>query len=242
VLALLVPVVIILLLAIPNVILATTFGSFLSAVTAYFMGDKTAYNDGFVTLNPTKHIDVLGYTLFLGIMLLTNTLLGHLGITPLVLLFLIMAGIRRPIDVPFNEENFNNPISGQVLTLLAKPVGLLTYSFLSLLIMKFIPINTGLINSIGTWQFFVWQFLDYGATIGIFFGILELLPLPMQTSGRIIEVLSPPEFEEILESYSLYASIIFLGLFIIPGVREVFFSSMTSMTYGIKTIFHKIIF
>lgn len=230
------------LLIFPNFIMALTFSGFFTALAAHIQGDTTPKHEGYLTLNPMKHVDVGGSALFVGIMLLANVLLGNSPLTSIVFIMLIMGNIRRQVVVPINEENFTNPIKGQVITLLADPVGSIFYSFLAMTLMRFLPFDTSLLLSTTHWQGFAWQFLDNAATIGIYLGVLDLIPLPPQASGRIIQLLIPEDQEEINEWYSSYGIIVLLGLLLIPGVSDIFFKALVAMAFGIKIIFHKILF
>ena len=224
---------IVLLVIFPNFVLAQVFGNFLTALTAYFLGDKTAQREGFLTFNPAKHLDLKGSLIFLSVILFANMLLGDSPVTSLVFVFLLVANIRRPVIVPVNEENFKNPILGECATILADPLGSIFYSFLCLACIRFLPIDLPAL---------VWQFFDAGATIGIQLGVLDLIPLPPQAGGRIMQLLIPEEQEDFLEAYSTYGMFIFLGLLIIPGVNDVMFGVIRNITTGIKMMFFKLLF
>lgn len=224
---------ILLLVIFPNFVLAQAFGNIFTTLTAYFLGDHTPLHNGFLTLNPAKHLDIGGSLVFITVILISNMLLGDSPITSLIFVFLLVSNIRRPIIVPVDEENFKNPILGECATLLARPLGSIFYSFLCLVAIRFLPLN--ILN-------FVSPFLAFGAQLGIQFGVLDLIPLPPQAGGRIIQLLIPEDQEDFLEAYSIYGMFIFLGLLLIPGVNNVLFSFIGKVTLGIKQIFMKILF
>ncbi len=77
---------------------------------AYLMGDKTAYYEGRLTLNPAPHIDPIGSVLIPGVLAITNA--GF------------MVGWAKP--VPFNPYNLRAPFGlprkvGEALVALAGP-------------------------------------------------------------------------------------------------------------------------
>ena len=89
------------------------------ALAAFALGDKTAYNEGRMTLNPFKHLDFLGTMMFL----------------------LVQVGWGKP--VPIQAENFKNPKRDQAIVALAGPFS----NFLLGLILTIIIAKTGYSNS-----------------------------------------------------------------------------------------------
>ena len=85
------------LLRIPVVLLALSFHEMSHAYTAYKMGDDTAKNLGRLTMNPLKHLDLVGS------------------------ICLLLFGIGWAKPVPIMTRNFENPKKGMVLTSLAGP-------------------------------------------------------------------------------------------------------------------------
>ena len=84
--------------SLPIILLALSLHETAHGYVAYKCGDHTAYNLGRLTLNPTKHIDPMGFVCML--------VLGF--------------GWAKP--VPINTRNFNNPKRGMALSALAGPV------------------------------------------------------------------------------------------------------------------------
>ncbi len=231
-----------LLLIFPSVIMAQVFGNCFSAVAAYFLGDKTAHSEGFITLNPFRHMDISGALIFIGVILIASVVLGNSPLTSLVFMFLIFSNVRRPVIVPINEENFKNPVRDECLAIFAHPLGSIFYSFLAMCIMKIIAPDGSVFTTEYSPLWFAWNFLDVASTIGIQFGVLDLIPLPPQASGRIIQLLIPEEYEDAIETYWTYGFIILLCLFVVPGVSNVFFNIIGRTTTGIKIMFHKLLF
>ena len=83
------------------------------ALTAHWLGDDTAKNQGRMTLNPLKHLDPIGTILFLVI------------------------GIGWGKPVPINPSYFKNPRQGQALVALAGPVSNILLASLLGIFMKF---------------------------------------------------------------------------------------------------------
>lgn len=83
----------------PAVIIGLTFHEFAHAAAAYRLGDRTAYHQGRLTLNPAAHVDILG------------------------LLMIYFAGFGWARPVPVNPFNFSgNRNTGMILVSLAGPL------------------------------------------------------------------------------------------------------------------------
>lgn len=83
----------------PAVIIGLTFHEYAHARAAYSLGDRTAYHQGRLTLNPFAHVDILG------------------------LLMLYFAGFGWARPVPVNPFNFRgNRDTGMLLVSLAGPL------------------------------------------------------------------------------------------------------------------------
>ncbi|MFZ5632725.1 MAG: site-2 protease family protein [Bacillota bacterium] len=83
----------------PAVIVGLVFHEYAHGLAAYSLGDRTAYHQGRLTLNPAAHIDILG------------------------LLMLYMAGFGWARPVPVNPFNFKgNRSRGLLLVSLAGPL------------------------------------------------------------------------------------------------------------------------
>src|SRR5512143_3836374 len=82
----------------PGVILGLTVHEFSHAWVSHLCGDTTSKEQGMVTLNPLKHIDLLGF------------------------LMLIVAGFGWAKPVQFNEMNLRNPRADVIKIALAGPL------------------------------------------------------------------------------------------------------------------------
>jgi Zn-dependent protease len=85
------------------------------ALVAYYLGDPTAKMNGRVSLNPLKHLDLMGSLVFI----LTQRI-----------------GWGKP--VPVNPANFKNPIRDSALTALAGPMSNLILAFIVVLPWKYL--------------------------------------------------------------------------------------------------------
>ena len=93
------------LLFIPIFLLSLTVHELAHAFTAYKKGDNTAKNAGRLTLNPIKHLDIVGSV----IMPFASFASGFL-----------LIGWAKP--VPVNRNNFKNPLKDDAIVSFAGPL------------------------------------------------------------------------------------------------------------------------
>ena len=94
----------------PAVIVALSFHEWAHAFAAYKLGDPTARNVGRMTLNPFKHIDILGF----------------------IMMILFRFGWAKP--VPINVRNFSKPKRDEIIVSLSGVITNFILAFLSLLV------------------------------------------------------------------------------------------------------------
>lgn len=133
-------------------------------------GDKTAEQQGRLTLNPIKHIDLLGTIIIPGIMLITFT--GFIF------------GWAKP--VPVDARNFKNPKRAMMMVALAGPLSNLLMALIWVLIARIgvtIPIE------------FISLPLIYsgvaGISINLILALINLLPIPPLDGSRVVSGLLP---------------------------------------------------
>lgn len=125
-------------LRLPGLLLAIVIHEFSHGYTAYLLGDDTAKNSGRLTLNPIKHIDLIGF----------------------IFLLIFRFGWAKP--VPINPLNFKNRRKGIVIVSLSGPFSNFLVAFIILFIISLDVINNYLLLNIlflGLW---------YNMMLGIF--------------------------------------------------------------------------
>lgn len=104
-------------LTLPGILIGLTIHEFSHAYSAYLLGDNTAKQHGRLTLNPLKHIDIVG----------------------LLMLILLRFGWAKP--VPINPNNFPNRKIGYILVSIAGPISNILFAifitFIMVLSIKF---------------------------------------------------------------------------------------------------------
>ncbi len=156
-------------------------------------GDKTAEQQGRLTLNPLKHIDWFGTVILPGLLLITFT--GFIF------------GWAKP--VPVDARNFKNPKKAMMMVALAGP--------LSNLIMA---IGWALLARIGVMieVAFISLPLIYtgiaGITINLVLTLINMLPIPPLDGSRIVSGLLPDYWAwryNQLERYGFFILILLLA-------------------------------
>ena len=133
-------------------------------------GDNTASMLGRLTLNPIKHIDILGTIIIPGLLLLSFT--GFIF------------GWAKP--VPVDPRNFKNPKKDMAIVALAGPVANLLMAIAWALIARlgvFINVEAVSLPLIYTGI--------AGITINLVLGIINLLPIPPLDGSRIVTGMLP---------------------------------------------------
>lgn len=156
-----------LLLTIPVVMLALSVHETAHGYVAYKCGDRTAYNLGRLTLNPAKHLDLVGT------------------------ICMIIFGFGWAKPVPINTRNFRNPKRGMALSAAAGPVsnillGLISAVFcgfsLALLNFLYFSSTTEFWFNCANWLYILTLF---SAQINFTFAFFNLIPVPPFDGSRL---------------------------------------------------------
>ncbi|MBV8801473.1 MAG: site-2 protease family protein [Gammaproteobacteria bacterium] len=181
---------------------------------ASFFGDQTARLSGRLTLNPVKHIDVVG------------TL-----IIPLTLLLVrspALFGWAKP--VPVDARNLVNPRPKLVLIALAGP--------LSNLVMAFIW------GGIAKWGFYMSPWFSKpmilmgiaGININIMLGVLNCLPIPPLDGGRAVSNLMPLRWAWHFQHVERFGFIILLILMVTNVLNMIIIPPIVVLSNSVMAI------
>jgi Zn-dependent protease len=171
----------------PPFIFALTVHEFAHGYVAHRFGDNTAAKLGRLTLNPLKHLDLLGVLAF----------------------FLIKIGWAKP--VPVNPRYFTNPRQDMMWVSLAGPGVNLIMAVLSAFMAKLIILGSTVLPA-----FFVMPLLQMTAAsiwINIMLGIFNLVPIPPLDGSKILLGLLPQELALGYAKLEPYGFIVLLILF-----------------------------
>ncbi len=192
------------------VLFAITVHEVAHGYVAEKLGDKTARILGRLTLNPLKHIDMIGTVL-----------------VPLVLLFLggFIFGWAKP--VPINPRNFKNPRRDMALVSIAGPLSNFLMAIIWAVIMKFGLIMMGHGIKAGLPVMLMGQ---AGIMINLVLMFLNLIPIPPLDGSRVIAAMIPMKwlyYYDRIEPYGFVILILLiftgvLGWIIGPGIMAIY--------------------
>lgn len=172
----------------PGIVLGLTVHEFSHAYMARHCGDNTSEAQGRVTLNPFKHIDLLGF------------------------LMLLVAGFGWAKPVEFNEANLRNPRKDVMKIAAAGPVSNALFAMiLSVLYVMYGNMTEGNYNN--SVQVIREIFL-YGIYINWGLFIFNLIPLPPLDGSHLL-LNQFKKFPNVYDAMYKYGSYIFLGLILL---------------------------
>ena len=158
---------------------------------AWRLGDPTAKNAGRLTLNPIRHLDVVG------------------------LLMMLVAKVGWAKPVPVDMRNFRHPKRDMAITALAGPAAnfLLATAALGVasLIYHFAPQGTVAAYAI--------YFFLYMAVLSVGLGIFNLVPIPPLDGSKILFALLPDRIYYTILRYEKYVMGVVI-LLVLVGVFD----------------------
>lgn len=239
------------LLGIPGFVLFLCFRGFCQAWTAHKLGDDTAYLTGYMTMNPLKHINLIGF------------------------IFLIVFGFGFSNPVPVNTRNFKKIKRDNAIQILSAPlsgVALMIITSFLLYVLWFIGIKAELVsplfhpNVYFNGGYDILQYLSsssFGgsipytailcilgltARISILLAVFFLLPLPGFDGYKLIANFLPYKHYVSLYKIEKYSMFIFIGFILlidlVPGAASIInipagsiLNLFTSLYYRVFSLF-----
>ena len=198
-------------MAVP-VLMAVTFHEVAHGYVADFFGDHTARDAGRLSLNPLKHLDLVGTAVFF--------------ITRII-------GWAKP--VPINPDNLANPRQNMLWIAVAGPAANLLLAVISAIIyhlLAFVPLSLMGPMIAAKVILPLTMMLKASVIINLALGFFNLIPIPPLDGGKILSNLLPPRPSMLMTRMEPYGFIILMllvfsnaiNLFIIPLIS--FFSQM----------------
>lgn len=171
----------------PAFLLGLTLHEFSHGYVAKLFGDPTASDQGRLTLNPLKHLDLVGTLAF----------------------FIMKIGWAKPI--PVNAAYFKNPPKDMIWVSLAGPGANFLLAIACAVSVKILVLLAPFIpESIG-WPLL--QMIAAGVWINIMLGVFNLLPVPPLDGSKILLGLLPAEWTPAYKKMEPFGFILLLILF-----------------------------
>ncbi len=198
------------LLFIPHVLFAISIHEGAHAYSAYYFGDDTAALLGRVSLNPLRHLDLLGALAFV------------------VLHF----GWAKP--VPVNPARLGNPRRDEMLVSLAGPASNLALALILCVILRLfwkVMLGEGILHT-------MFLFLAVGAQLNAVLAFFNLLPIHPLDGSHILAWLLPRRLAEQYERSMQYGVIILMGLIMLSFIGIPVFGILiaTPMFFFLKLV------
>lgn len=180
----------------PGIIIGLTVHEFCHAWIAHLCGDSTSKDQGRVTLNPLKHIDLLGFV------------------------FLIFAGFGWAKPVQFDERNLRNPKYDVIKIALAGPLSnavlAMILSVIFSIVSSFLPADQTSGMQILSEVFIYAIYINWGLFI------FNLIPLPPLDGSHLI-FYQLRRFPALYDGLYKYGSLLLFGLLIATAITKINF-------------------
>lgn len=174
-----------------SLVIAFTVHEFAHAYSAYLFGDSTAKQEGRVTLDPRKHLDIIGT----------------------ILIFIVGFGWAKP--VPVNRNHFKYPRLMGIVVSAVGPLSNLLIAFIGVS-MTFLLFGTGTYDTTSGIMAATRLFLNHLVMLNAVLFVFNLLPLPPLDGYRIIEDLAPQRVRIKMHQNVQWGTFVFLLIVFIP--------------------------
>ena len=175
-----------LLKVLPAVLIGLTIHELAHAFVALKLGDDTPRQLGRITLNPLKHIDLVGFVL------------------------LVVAGFGWAKPVLINRNNLKHPFRDDILIAVSGPVSNLLLAALLVLALK-ILLSLVTFASAETFEIVVGTFLVF-ISLNVSLGLFNLLPIPPLDGSHILGNLLSLKSAETSATFFKYGSFLLIAI------------------------------
>ena len=160
----------------PGIIIGLTVHEFCHAYVAKMCGDSTAEEQGRITLNPLKHIDMVGF------------------------IFLIVAGFGWAKPVQFNEMNLRNPKYDVMKIAAAGPLSNAAIAMALSIILTVVPMYPDGVLNVISYVIYYAIYINWGLFV------FNLIPLPPLDGSHLLlnQFRKYPAFHSALYKYGSF--------------------------------------
>ena len=174
-------------------LLCITFHETCHGLAAYKLGDNTAKRMGRLSLNPLKHVDLMG----------------------LIMMALFRFGWAKP--VPVDMRNFKNPKAGMALTALAGPVSNVVLAYAAVVLCNFVIFLADRLGN--TWLLLALaQFFVYVEIISAGLAVFNVFPIPPLDGSKVLFALLSDRAYDQLMRYEKYGMGLLMALLVTGAI------------------------
>ncbi len=171
-----------------SILISMGFHEAVHAFVSHWLGDTTAKNEGRLTLNPLKHVDL--YTTIL---------------LPLLMILIHVPPIFIAKPVPFNPEKVKYGDFGVALIGLSGPITNFVLALIGSIIIKIFGSDMPNIT------IYLLLFVE----INILFFIFNLIPIPPLDGSRVLYAFAPDSLQKIMRRIESFGFISILIVFVL---------------------------
>ena len=188
-------------------LLSITFHETCHGLVANWLGDPTAKNDGRLTLNPLKHVDLVG----------------------LAMLVIFRFGWAKP--VPVDARNFRHPKRDMVLTALAGPLSNLVLALAALMVEWILRLLFSLYSAPEA-LWYLPLLLEYVAVISIGLAVFNIIPISPLDGSKVLLAFLPTRVYMKWMRYEHYGMFVLMALLLL-GILDGPLQSLRDMVYAL---------
>lgn len=202
---------------IPAILFAFAFHEFAHALCADRLGDKTPRYEGRLTLDPMKHIDIVGF----------------------IMIILVGFGWAKPVNTNpsayknYYRDDFLVNIAGPIANFVLSIIATFVLAIYSVTLYNYIPIDAANV---------LYDMIQSVVTLNVMLGFFNLLPVPGFDGYHILQDIFKDKFykfENAIGNYRILimlAAVYFAGYIILPPSRIVI-GYLNTLCYYIMMLF-----
>ena len=175
-------------------VLCITFHETCHGLAALALGDPTAKNRGRLSLNPMKHVDLMG----------------------LLMLMIAKVGWAKP--VPVDARRFRNPRVGMAIVAIAGPISNVLLSAIAAAGYTMSMFYAVYLEQ--AWLEWLGDFFYYVFFISAGLAVFNLLPVPPLDGSKVVFSFLPKELYWKLMRYERYGMLLLMGL-LVTGMLDI---------------------
>ncbi|MEG2377588.1 MAG: site-2 protease family protein [Clostridia bacterium] len=200
-------------LIIPAALLTIVFHEVSHGWVAYMLGDRTAKDAGRLTLNPIKHMDIIG------------------------LLSMVIFGFGWAKPVPVNPYYFKNRKGGMSIVALAGPLSNILFALVALVGLRLLMlINFTSENLAFQVAYFFSQFFQILAILNVGLAVFNIIPIPPLDGSKILNALLPDRIYNKILQYEQFGFLVLIVLLNIPQFNWLIMTLREFVFSGLRAI------